>query len=283
MSIETKDLLELLKKKKVKEAILSIIRENKTLGIGGFTPEQDEANAIVSESSDKENKIKKLEEEIEVLKGLIEKWKKCFSDEKDKNHQLEKTLLTKDEEYNLLKNEKAKLQGEIKEEERKKEVIKRGIRELESKVNRAKEETKKYKEPFKEQLEVYDLYQKLNETTKSSLKGIFKDDSLIGFFACGVQEKNIDSFWEYTKNELIEEKNSDLESLIQIFNFLFEKYLMAYPLYEIQKVQEGDEFKTEHYIRDSNSSVSGNISKVLLQGWVNTKTGKTVKKTVVRI
>jgi len=276
MSIETKELLDLLEKKKVKEAILAIVREDKTLGIGGFSPEQDETKALDSKSIEQEEKIKELEKEIEMLNSLVEKWKKCFTDEEDK-------FLTKDAEYNLLVNEKSKLQDEIKEQERKKEVIKKGIKELELKLDDAKAETKIYKEPFEEQLKVYDLYQNLSDTTKSSLKGIFKDDSLSGFFACGVQEKNIDSFWEYTKNELIEDKNSDIESLIVIFNFLFKKYLMAYPMYQIQEVQEGESFNTDKHIKDSHSSVSGSISKVLLRGWVNTKNSKIVKKSVVRI
>ena len=283
IKIKKKLLKLLLGDKEVQEAILAIIKEDKSLGNGGFSPEQDEAKAIVSKSPDRENKIKELKEEIEVLNGLVKKWKKCFSDEENKNSQLNQKLLTKDEEYNFLVSEKAKLEDEIKEQERKKEVIKRGIQELESKLIDAKRETKKYKEPFEEQLKVYELYKNLNEITKSSLKGIFKDDSLSGFFACGVQEKNINSLWEYIKIEIIEDNNSDIKSLITIFDFLFGKYLMAYPMYKIQEVKEQESFNTDKHIKDSNSSVSGAISKVLLRGWINTKNSKIVKKSVVRI
>ena len=282
IKIKKKLLKLLLGDKEVQEAILAIIKEDKSLGNGGFSPEQDEAKAIVS-SPDRENRIKELEKEIEVLKKLVEKWKKCFSDEENKNSQLNQKLLTKDEEYNFLVSEKAKLEDEIKEQERKKEVIKRGIQELESKLIDAKQETKKYKKPFEEQLKVYELYKNLNETTKSSLKGIFKDESLSGFFACGVQEKNIGSFWEYIKIEIIEDKNSDVESLITIFDFLFGRYLMAYPMYKIQEVKEQESFNTDKHIKDSNSSVSGAIPKVLLRGWINSKTSKIVKKSVVRV
>ncbi len=204
-----------------------------------------------------------------MLKGLVEKWKKCFNDEKDTNTNL--------------KEEKSKLQKEIKDAKSQKKVIENEILALESKLKNSKQETKKYKEPFEEQLNIYELYKNLDSKTKTSLKGIFKDDTLNGFFACGVQEKNINSFWEYLRIELIEDRNSDIKNLIKIFEFLFEKYLMAYPMYKVQDVQKGDEFKTEKYIKDSHSLVSGTISKVLLRGWINSKNSKIVKKSVVRI
>jgi DNA repair exonuclease SbcCD ATPase subunit len=275
IKIKKKLLKLLLEDDEVKQAIRNVFNENNKI--------ENEEKTI---DSNRDKEIEELKKEIEMLNGFrekYEKFKKCFSDEKKKNTQLSENLSSKDEELQQLLEVKSKLNEEIEESKRKKEVILKGVKELEVKLNDSKEETKKYKEPFKEQLKVYDLYHRLSQTTKSSLKGIFKDDSLIGFFACGVQEKNIDSFWEYTKNEIIEEKNSDVKNLIVIFNFLFERYLMAYPMYVVQEIQIGEEFKTEKHIKDSQSSVSGAISKVLLRGWVNSKNSKIVKKSVVRV
>jgi len=108
-------------------------------------------------------------------------------------------------------------------------------------------------------------------------------EMLKGFLACGVQEKNISSLWDYVKDELREEKNSDIKSLKTIFNFFFEGYNRAYPMYEVQKVKVGDVFDTEEYIKTNTSSVSGKVDEVVFSGWVNAKTQKIVKKSIVKV
>ena len=137
---------------------------------------------------------------------------------------------------------------------------------------------------FKEDVAAYQLFDKLGHQTKASLSGIFKADSMAGFIACGIQERNIDNLWEYLKNEVMEDKNDDLPSLKKIFEFLFSRYSLAYPLYELQSVETGDVFDPQNHIKHSGSqNVSGKIQAISLPGWVNRKTGKLIKQSVVVI
>ena len=204
-----------------------------------------------------------------MLKSLVEKFKKCFADEEVKTKDLSKNINLKDNKLKELEEEKNRLKNEIKE--------------MKSEKSKLSEEVDFYRDNFEKELTTYPLYEGLSSSTKESLKGIFKDDSLKGFLACGVQEKNISSFWDYIKDELREEKNGDIKNLKTIFYFFFEGYNRAYPMYEVQKVEVGDNFDTEEYIKTNDSSVSGKVNEVVFAGWINAKTKKIVKKSIVRV
>lgn len=71
---------------------------------------------------------------------------------------------------------------------------------------------------------------------------------------------------------------------MQIYNFLFQRYIKAFPIYALQEVNAGDEFEAlSHVNHSSSSAVSGTITKVLLRGYVNTKTSKVIKQSVVKV
>ena len=155
--------------------------------------------------------------------------------------------------------------------------------DLKKENERLKEELERYRNICDKELDIYQMYQNLPDNTKASLKGIFKDDSFKGFIACGVQEKSIVNFWEYLKNEIIEGRNSDIDNLIEIFNFLFDRFLLAYPIYKREQVEIGEEFDTQRFINADSTTPSGRIKEVILFGWINEKTGKIIKKSIVRI
>lgn len=141
-----------------------------------------------------------------------------------------------------------------------------------------------YKNSFEKELQIFNVYKNLTQDTKESLSGIFKSETFIGFIVCGVQQNSIDSFWEYIKNELRDSKNRDIEKLITIFYFLFEKYTLAYPIYKLQTVDIGDIFDTQNHIRHNLSqNMSGAIQEILFYGIVNTKTNQIVKQSIVKI
>jgi hypothetical protein len=244
--LKKEELLELLKDEEIQEAILLTIKKSKKL-----------------------KKKKEKDKEIVMLKGFVEKFKKCFADEKVKTKDLNNKVEVKDKKLIELEEAKTRLKTEIKE--------------MESEKNKLSKKVDFYRDNFEKELTIYALYEGLSSSTKASLKGIFKDDSLKGFLACGLQEKNIVSFWDYIKDELREEKNIDIKSLKTIFYFFFEGYNRAYPMYEIQKVALGDVFDTEEHIKTNASSVSGKVDEVVFTGWVNSKTKKIVKKSIVRV
>ncbi len=69
-----------------------------------------------------------------------------------------------------------------------------------------------------------------------------------------------------------------------MFYFLFEKYRLAFPIFELQGVSIGDIFEDSNHIRHSSSrEVNGAISEVVFRGWINNKLDKVVKKSVVKM
>ncbi len=235
------------------------------------------------------------DKEIEMLKGLVTKWKKCFKDEEIKSDTLtqeleqQKSDLTHD--IDTLEQEKVNLTNENKQLQSTKKELEESVLKLQSDNKNIESTNTKlhntvefYRKNFEEELRIYELFSSLSTKTKESLNGIFKDSSLEGFLSCGVQDKNISSFWEYIKVELQEDKNSDIEKLVQIYNFLFQRYIKAFPIYALQEVNAGDEFEAlSHVNHSSSSAVSGTITKVLLRGYVNTKTSKVIKQSVVKV
>ena len=249
--------------------------------------EDNEIRDAIKNILNKENPIISLEkekEEIKMLKALVEKYKRCFKDETLKSDTLSRDVAKLQE----VKDELASVNEELKV---KKNDLQNSVQKLQSDNNSIQSSNTKlhktlefYRDNFEDELKAYELFTALSSDTKESLHGIFKDTSLKGFLSCGVQDKNISSFWEYIKTELQEDKNSDIKSLIKIYNFLFQKYIRAFPMYEVQKVESGDEFEALSHINHSSSSaVSGTITKVLLRGYVNTKTSKVIKQSVVKV
>jgi len=240
-----------------KEDILTLIREDNEI-----------KNAILDIFNQRNLAIaSKQDEEMEMLKAFIEKWKKCFSDEQV---QSDIPSLKIEKEHKTLKQENLELQNKIKQ--------------LQNTNTQAVENLKFYKDEFEDAVKAYELFNSLSESTKNSLSGIFKDMTLQGFLSCGIQDKNISSFWEYIKTELQEEKNKDIPNLVKIYDFLFQKYTKAFPMYKKQKIGEMEQFDPLLHINHSSStSPSGTIQEVLLAGYVNSKTSKIMKKSVVKI
>ncbi|MDQ7016618.1 MAG: hypothetical protein Q9N68_09620, partial [Gammaproteobacteria bacterium] len=140
-----------------------------------------------------------------------------------------------------------------------------------------------YEDQFGAEQHAFNRFQQLSDSSHTGLKGIFKDHSPSGFLACGLQEKNILSFWDYCKNRLIENPDQEAEQLTELFNFFFQRYLLAYPNTQIQNVPLGERFDPIAHIRTPRSPVSGNVSRVVLAGWINCKTKKIIKSTLVEI
>ena len=164
------------------------------------------------------------------------------------------------------------------------ESLTKGYKELKGLLDTANEKVNWYREHFSEDIKVQDIYSDLSEETKGSLSGIFKNTTLNGLIACGIQEKNIGNLWDYAKNEVVNNTNPDVTHIPLLFNKLFSRFTLAFPMYESQSVVVGDDFDTQLHIKHSSShNASGVIDAVLLLGYVNTKTGKVIKQSIVRI
>ncbi|MDQ7015222.1 MAG: hypothetical protein Q9N68_02480, partial [Gammaproteobacteria bacterium] len=112
---------------------------------------------------------------------------------------------------------------------------------------------------FEAEQRAFNCFQHLSDSSHSALKGIFKDTTPSGFLACGLQEKNILSFWDYCKTRLIENPDQEAEQLTELFNFFFQRYRLAYPNVQIQTVPLGERFNPIAHIRTPSSPVSGTV------------------------
>lgn len=271
-------LLELLAEDKdIQQAIQIILNQNENI-------KSNQTNEAIEKIKELQEIIKAKNEEIEVLKALVEKWKKCFNDEQEKTKNLSSSLENSKKEIEELDVYKNKILQEINSLKEEKKQHELALQEEKSKNTDLNKRVEFYKDSFEDELRVYEYYKTLSDTTKSSLKAIFKDETLQGFLSCGVQEKNISNLWEYIKNEIIEDNNRDIDKLISIFNFFFSRYILAFPIYEKQKVSIGDNFDPQLHIRSSKSSyASGTIKEIILFGWINNKTNKVIKQSVVVI
>lgn len=178
----------------------------------------------------------------------------------------------------------ARLQQEIevKKEEITEYQIK--VRHLNQKIDSYFNELQKRREDYREAEELYGAVQQLSETTRNSLKGIFKGETVQEFIVCGVQYENISSLWDFIKSEIMEGREQERETLLALFKFFFREYSKTYdtPLYELQEVKMHEAFREDLHIRTLNSKISGNVTEILLPGYTSIN-GKIIKKSIVRI
>lgn len=267
MDVET--LLNALDNKRVQDKIrkilslecdtdeLDIVSSN-IKGVNRNTNEKDDDNLI------------KVQEENDELKNIVKKLKSLLSaEEKEKSDAITQMTLISEK---LSGREQAALK------------IESDYRSL----NEANVELHKklgyYRDNFGDDVKLFELYSRLSEQTRVSLSGIFKDTTIQGLMACGIQEKNISNLWDYLKNETINGVNDDVDNIVAMFLILFNRFRLAYPMFELQNANIGDTFDTECHIKHNSSvRVSGSISQIILQGYVNTKTGKVIKPSVVTL
>jgi len=232
-------------------------------------PSQEDLDSLEQQVSPQQKKINELQEKNMTLKALYEKLKRCLAQEKQKTQQTEGVLHAEQQQKEKLTQTIKRVKGQHDKLEKEHHVIKAELQD--------------YQHSFSELQAIYTLFTSLKPNTRSSIGGIFKDDSLQGFIAAGVQERNIDSLWEYIKHQIIEECNEDTATLIEMFNFLFCLYAKAYPQMQQQAISIGESFDPSKHINTSHSAVSGAITAVVLDGWINTKTKKIIKQAVVRL
>ncbi|WP_432205055.1 coiled-coil domain-containing protein [Cetobacterium somerae] len=140
-----------------------------------------------------------------------------------------------------------------------------------------------YREQFENQIKAYSLYKDLSPRAIKSLENIFKGDSIDTFMACGIQKDNINSLWYYIKNEIIEEREEDIEKLKFIFEYLFNLYIIPNDYCIWQDIKIGDKFDTFIHIAHSKGRASGEVKEIILRGYLNKNTKKIINKSVVLV
>lgn len=221
--------------------------------------------------------LTKLKAENQELRLLLEKRVCELKVAESAKQKAENTASHLQQEVLEIKNELEKLHSENN-------LLINKSDEFHQKYKQQSEKLKFYQSNFSDDINVLYLYKELSEQTCTSLSGIFKDLSVQGLMACGVQEKNISNLWDYVKGEVITGKNKDLQNLVKLFEILFKRFTLAYPMFSLQQVDNGDGFDTQSHIKhNSSTNTSGTINSVLLKGYVNTKNNKVIKPSIVVI
>lgn len=270
-------LLKLLDDKDVIEKIRSLCQEKKEEKFKNIPPIYcDELENSLCKMDQEKEEYTEIKEKVSHLKNELDKKDKFIMDIQNK-------LKQEEEKYGIMEKEIEKKDFQIKElESRNKDF--EGIRgRLEEEKNIISKELNELR-IFEKWKETFIKFNNLNEEKIKSLKGIFNGDSVLDFIYCGVQESNINNFWDYIKDRALNESD-ELEILEAIFNEFFKAINRVYEngMYETQEVNIDDEFDDDYYIRTSNSNPVGTIKKVLLKGYVQKGNKKIIKKSIVQI
>lgn len=236
------------------------------------------------ESDELNQRMNKLTEEKDEMEELIRRLKVLFFGVDNQATQSEVVDEAEKIQVNEVKsrNEVEALRNTLTVAQSKIEKSNEDAVRFQAELDAANYKLQWYRDNFSEDIKVDAIYKDLSEATKSSLSGIFKSTTPSGLIACGIQEKNIGNLWEYAKNEVVNGKNPDVTKINEIFEILFARFTLAFPMYEIQQVKLGDDFDTQSHIKHNTSrNASGVIEAVLLRGYLNTKTGKVLKPSIV--
>lgn len=236
-----------------------------------------------------EIKVNKLSDENEKMKALIEKLKSLLGLKETALNESKHVISTLNQDTLKLEANLSSIKSDLTQKQQRLSDVNYKYQNLKSEfdsLNQSYQEQDRkivfYRYSFEEDLRIKDIYDGLSAQTKLSTEGIFKDSSIKGLIACGIQEKNISNLWDYAKSEVVNGNNPDQESIIRLFELLFNRFKLAYPMFELQPVQVDDKFDTQSHIKhNSSKNMSGSIQNILLYGYINTKTDKVIKPSIV--
>lgn len=246
----------------------------------------DQLKIILNDADEKNKKLidinDKKDQEISNLKNKQNIIENNLRELKHKNEALTEKLTISENKYYEVEAKKKQILDMKNQDLQKKDI------ELEEKQNvilSQQSEISSLQSEFSSIKESYNLFLSLNDEIKNDMISILRGDKIENFVYAGVQYKNIESIWEYAKNRAINGQLEDLDKLEKIIMNFLDAYNMTYnsPLYEVQIVENGDDFDEEKFIRGYESRITGVISGVDLLGYVNLINGKIIKKSVVRI
>ncbi|MBL0711672.1 MAG: hypothetical protein JJV99_11770 [Colwellia sp.] len=279
------DLLTLLDEPQVKEKIKSFISELNKQATADYQDQGIESSTFDNEQIKELNKKNTdLREENKTVKEGKDEMFKIIQQLKDSLFSKNNNISANETKIAVLEDDLSTLKSILKnkEDEAKQEVQTRN--DFKIKFDKLQAKIDWYREHFSEDIQIQDIYNNLSELTKTSLSGIFKSTSTSGLIVCGVQDKNISNLWDYAKSEVINGNNPDIDKIILLFNALFARFTLAFPMYELQHLAVGEQFDIQQHIKHNSSvNVSGSIKSVLLYGYLNIKTGKTIKQSIVII
>lgn len=248
---------------------------------------------------DLEKKFNSIKGENSVLKSkndqLAQESKLLLDDNRELREEIRKLEKEKEglgNEIRTLKEEKEALETSLKEEIRtlkgEKEVLETNLeKEISSKENEIgnlEMEIDDYKKTyclFMEANKLFSDYQLVSTETKKRLESLFEGQTYEGFVSNGLQWENISILWNFMKKKVIENDMVDLETLIRVFKFFFNFYNSSLRecRYVLLEPKEDTPFD-KNICSVVGTGMDGNITKVLLFGYQDIKTGEVFKALV---
>jgi hypothetical protein len=216
--------------------------------------------------------IQKMQKELEMFSILKKLFTQNSDDSKIKKLEEEnKTLKNRYKELeifnNRLQNEQSQIKTKLQDEILKNKKLEDKNLSLEKELSN---------NPLQK---IEKLYNELNETTKSGIKNILKNQNEVTLFASATL--NIEALWEYLRYLRNEHKDKEFKTLQEIVKIILETYTTITDI-KYQNVKIGDEFDNEYHTRDNRSEeYDGEIKEILLQGLV--ENGRVIKKSIVRV
>jgi len=258
-------LKELLQEKDVQEMILAIVQGKSAQAPIASTPLVKEAPLAEGES----------EEMLESIQKMLDNLRTCLSGNRSKQHDLQNKLDALQKDHQVLQQNHQVTKDDLSK-----------TTEACARYQEEAEESNKhltfFRDNFSPFVKAYEKFESLGDDSKDALQGIFKTSGLVGFVAAGVQQRNVETFYDYLKNELIEGDNPDIPALRTIFETFMTYYLMAYPKYEKLTPKKGEPFDANAHIKIGDA-VSGNIQELLVAGWQDSKIKKVKKQPIVKL
>lgn len=220
--------------------------------------------------AEKETTIKELADEVNSLKTELNEAHAETQKHKQKEKSLEISLKGCMEEKQKLSDCLTESSSIIKGQNKK-------IADTEKKLNALQQMI----EPFQA---IYSEYQKIPDSIKRNLSGIFVGDSMWDFVFCGMREEILPSLWDQWL--FLQQQNSKaISSLEKIFMFFFDRInrLHETPDYVLVAPRIGSEFDDDIASRDHSSNARGKVERVLLPGFSYASNKKIVRKPRVHV
>lgn len=297
------ELLELLKDPDIQDQILLILNpqqkapqvqiESLEQSANPLQPSKDDfVSALKQEKAELDKAIselykhmtnKPLEKEVNMnfIKHFFEWIKQIFIKKQSEIKEKDSTITQVTKKYNAAEQQFQTEQVKAQELEQSLQNAQKNTQIAEQKAQQILQESQQLKSKFSQQIEMLNLYRSLSDSSKMSLKNVINPQDENTFLLSGANKDNLDTLFEYIKNEIINDKLQDITKLKTLYSYFFEEFNKSTPKYEWQNIQLGTRFNTDEQIKVGNAS--GSIEQVLLQGYVDAKTQKIIKKSVVKV
>ncbi len=249
----------------IKEEMLTLIKEDSEIGEAIINVVR--RDGLDSALDDNDGSAKGLKAEIEQLN------KKLALSQKNLEIKL-----------NECKNAEKKLLDAQSEIKKKKDYIERLTKERDSKIklcDQIQKELNEYIRCYGDALSLFKKFSNLSEAVRERISTLVSPESPIDLIVFSAVPQNIDLLFERIKLEWQNMKSDELDELCAVFDKMFEVMCRYHSGYARLTAVVGEEFLVSKHARTSDSSPQGKISRVIVNGYINTVTGKEVKPYVI--